>query len=98
MLILAGVSFAVAIVLLALYAPGDTENKPISTDAERAKFKRLSLILAVVCSIVMIATAQTEAAQFVCLPVAVGMLAQVFTVTPLGYRFLHWVDRALTFG
>jgi len=97
LLVIAGISFAAAFVLLALYAPGDTENKPINTDAERTKFKRLSLILAVVYLIIMIGTTQTKAAQWICLPVAVGMLAQVFTVTPLGYRFLHWVDRVLAF-
>lgn len=97
LLVIAGISFASAFILLALYAPGDTENKPINTNAERTKFKRLSLILVVVYLIAMIGTALAEAVQFVCLPVAVGMLAQVFTVTPLGYRFLHWVDRVLTF-
>lgn len=98
LLIIAAASFIAAIILLALYAPGDTENKPIKNENERTKFKRLSLILAVVYLVVMMGTAQTEAAQWVCLPVTVGMLAQVFTVTPLGYRFLHWVDRVLTFG
>lgn len=95
--IIASVSFVVAFVLLVLYAPGDTENKPINTEAERIKFKRLSLALAVIYLAVMLGTARIEIAQFVCFPIAVGMLAQVFTVTPLGYRFLHWVDRVLTF-
>lgn len=96
--VIVGFSFILTAILLALYAPGDTENKPINSDAERTKFKRLSLMLAIVYLVIMIGTTQTEAAQFVCLPVAVGMLAQVFTVTPLGYRFLHWIDRVLTFN
>lgn len=98
LLLIAGISFMAAIILLAWYAPGDTENKPINSEVERTKFKRLSLIIAVVYLVFMMGTAQIETAQWVCLPVAVGMLAQVFTVTPLGYHFLHWVDRALAFA
>lgn len=90
-------AFAAAAFLLARYAPGDTANKPITSAEEQRKFKRLSLLLAVIYLGVMLACAGSEAVRPATLPIAVGMLAQVFTVTPLGYRFLHWVDRVLAF-
>lgn len=97
LIIIAGIVFVLSAYLLWLYAPGDTANKPIDDEDESRKFKRLSLLVALCYLVVMIGTAQFSAAQFVSLTVAAGMLAQVFTVTPLGYTFLHWVDRVLTF-
>ncbi|MGI5878960.1 MAG: accessory gene regulator ArgB-like protein [Syntrophomonadaceae bacterium] len=97
LIIIVGAVFALSAFLLLLYAPGDTANKPISDGNERRKFKRLSLLVALCYLGVMLGTAQFTATQFITLTIAAGMLAQVFTVTPLGYGFLHWVDRVLTF-
>lgn len=77
------------------YAPGDTENKPINTEEERKKFKKWSLMIASVYGVVMIIMMQFETANKLVLPMIIGMMEQAFTVTPWGYRFLHWVDNGL---
>jgi accessory gene regulator B len=77
------------------YAPGDTENKPINTEEERTKFKKWSLIIASVYCVVMIIMMQFETLNILVLPMIIGMMEQAFTITPWGYRFLHWVDNVL---
>jgi accessory gene regulator B len=77
------------------FAPGDTENKPINTEAERAKFKKWSLIIASGYCVTMIIMMQFETSKILVLPMIIGMMEQAFTITPWGYRFLHWVDNAL---
>jgi accessory gene regulator B len=82
-------------VILWKYAPGDTENKPINTEEERTKFKKWSLIIASGYCVAMIIMMQFEKSYIFVLPMIIGMMEQAFTITPWGYRFLHWVDNVL---
>lgn len=88
----------IAEVTLWKYAPGDTENKPITDEAEKQKFKRWSLFLVAFYLCLMLLCSRYNTVRWIVLPVTVGMMEQVFTVTPWGYRFLHFIDRAFDFG
>lgn len=81
--------------IIGQYAPGDTENKPINTEAERIKFKKWSLLVLFLYIVIMIILMQFETVSLLVLPMLIGMLEQAFTITPWGYRFLHGVDRVL---
>ncbi|HWP97756.1 MAG TPA: accessory gene regulator B family protein [Syntrophomonadaceae bacterium] len=80
------------------YAPGDTANKPITNTNEINKFKRLSLFVVCLYLFIMLLLARTNRLSFLVIPLALGMLEQVFTVTPGGYFFLHQIDHILAFG
>lgn len=87
--------FLLAEALLWQYAPGDTENKRITDQQQRAKFKKLSMLIVFVYLILMLAALSIASLHFLALPILAGMLEQTFTVTPWGYRFIHFIDSAL---
>ncbi len=91
-------SFLIAEIALWKYAPGDTENKPITEEKDIIKYKKWSLIIAVVYFIIMMIFSAVTTLNLITLAIAVGMLEQVFTVTPWGYRFLHFIDHVLDFN
>lgn len=90
--------FLVVESILWRYAPGDTENKPITTEADKKRFKQWSLLIGFILFLIMMFCASFEILRAFVLSVALGMLEQAFTVTPWGYRFLHLVDRVLDFS
>lgn len=91
-------SFMLVEIILWKYAPGDTENKPITDENEKKRFKQWSLLIGLIYFLIMLlCTGLTDTRAYV-LPVAVGMLEQAFTVSPWGYRFLHSVDQGLDFS
>lgn len=91
-------SFLIAEIALWKYAPGDTENKPITEEKDIIKYKKWSLIITVVYFIIMMVFSAVTTLNLITLAIAVGMLEQVFTVTPWGYRFLHFIDQVLDFN
>ena len=91
-------SFLLTEIILWKYAPGDTENKPITEAADKKRFKNWSLLLGFIYFMIMLICAGFNSASAFVLPVAVGMLEQAFTVTPWGYRFMHIVDQVLDFS
>lgn len=91
-------SFFIAEIALWKYAPGDTENKPITEEKDKIKYKKWSLIITVVYFIIMMIFSAVTTLNLITLAIAVGMLEQVFTVTPWGYRFLHFIDHVLDFN
>lgn len=84
--------------ILRKYAPGETENKPIKGEEERKKFRRLSVLIIAVYGLVMLLAVNIYLIRSIALPVLVGMVEQAFTVSPWGYRFMHFVDGALNYG
>lgn len=98
LILTAGVSFILCAAALWRYAPGDNVNKPITSAAEKKKFKCLSLIIASGYGLTMPVLANFHNLSMFVLPLALGMVEQSFTVTPRGYRFIHWVDRILSLG
>lgn len=96
--LIAGLAFLPSLALLGKYAPGDTENKPINNEDERRNLKRLSIIIVTLYLVIMMTLVGWLHLYSLALAIAVGMLEQVFTVTPAGYRFMHGVDRMLDFS
>ena len=95
LLLAVGTGSLISTVLLYMYAPGDTANKPINSDEEKARFKRWSLTIAGLYFVLMITMTTMLPTKILVLPILIGMLEQTFTVTPWGYRFIHRVDRFL---
>ncbi len=97
-ILIALLSFLLVELILWKYAPGDTENKPITEAAAKKRFKRWSLVIGLLYFIIMMLCAGFQSTSAFVLPLAVGMLEQTFTVSPWGYRFLHSVDIILDFS
>ncbi len=77
------------------FAPGDTANKPIDTDAEKARFKKWALVTLGIYLVMMTIMMQVPSTRMLVLPMLIGILEQTFTVTPWGYRFIHAIDGLL---
>lgn len=95
------ITIAISILLswavLNKYAPGQTENRPINSERERVRFRRLSLFMILAYGIIMILFVNNLLLRPLALPILVGMVEQVFTVSPWGYRLMHILDGALDF-
>lgn len=79
------------------YAPGDTENKPITHASDKARFKRWSLLIATVLFITAFSFLLLGGTiSHYSLPIAVGIIEQTFTITPLGYGFIGNIDHILS--
>ncbi len=85
--------------ILFKYAPGETENKPINSEEERVKFRRLSILIVSIYGLVMLMLMlmHNYLLRPLVLPILVGMVEQAFTVSPWGYRFMHFVDGGLNY-
>lgn len=94
---LAVVSFPVILLAIWRYAPAETENKPLST-TEKARGRKLSLIIAGILSGVIILFLVGKIRLNCVLPAILGLLCQVFTLTPWGYSFIRKVDGILSFS
>jgi|GEM_PF-416957 len=90
------ISFIAVLVVIWKYAPGETENKPL-TEKDKVRGKRLSFAVAGIFFVVVILLSILKVDQGYGLPVLTGMLCQAFTLTPRGYRFIRWVDGMLSF-
>lgn len=94
----AGLLFFLSIILILKYAPGETENKPISSEAERKKFKNWSVAIMIIYAFIIVLFSNLSVLNMFTLPIATGIIAQAFTVSPAGYGFIHFVDRVLDFS
>jgi len=90
------ITFIAVIAIIWRYAPGETENKPL-TEKEKVRGKKLSFMVTEIFAGVVILLAILKDEQKYGLPVLAGMLCQAFTLTPWGYRFIRWVDGVLSF-
>ncbi len=91
--LLAIISLTAVFVTIWKYAPGETENKPL-TEADRARGKKLVVgIFFLLVTLLLI----LKIDQVYPLSVVIGMLCQTFTLTPWGYSFIRCVDRILSF-
>ena len=97
-IISAGLLFFLSIILILKYAPGETENKPISSEAERKKFKNWSVAIMIIYAFIIVLFSNLSVLNMFALPIATGIIAQAFTVSPAGYGFIHFVDRVLDFS
>lgn len=94
----AALLFSISIIIILKYAPGETENKPISSEAERKKFRNWSVLIMFTYGVIIMVSAHISFLNFFVLPMVIGIVAQAFTVSPVGYGFIHFVDRILTFS
>ena len=95
LLLIVCISFLIGCILLLKYAPGDTANKPINSSEQRALFKKRSLQIMGIYLIIILAMMMGSAVKILVLPMVFGIIEQIFTVTPWGYHYIHWVDRVL---
>jgi len=95
--VIVGLLFFISLAIIFKYAPGETENKPINNEAERDKFKKWSVAIMVAYGLILIIFSRLEVLNTLVLPMAVGIMAQAFTVSPAGYVFIHFIDRILDF-
>lgn len=95
--VIAGASLLVSAFIMWRYAPGETANKPIKSEEDRIKLKRVSLAIALAYGVFMLISVNITFLQPAVLPLAVGMIEQAFTVSPRGYRFMHFIDQMLNF-
>lgn len=93
-----GLLFFISLAIILKYAPGETENKPINNEAEREKFKKWSVAIMVAYGLILVMFSRLEVLNTLVLPMAVGIMAQAFTVSPAGYGFIHFIDRILDFS
>ncbi len=96
--LIAGILYFISITIILKYAPGETENKPIKGDAERKKFKKWSVLILVIYGFILVILTNISFLNIFVLSMATGIIAQAFTVSPLGYGFIHFVDRVLGFS
>jgi accessory gene regulator B len=94
----AGLLFFISLAVILKYAPGETENKPITGEAEREKFKKWSVSIMFVYGLMLVLFSNLAVLTPLILPMAVGIIAQAFTVSPAGYDFIHFIDRVLDFS
>jgi accessory gene regulator B len=94
----AGLLFFISLAIIFKYAPGETENKPINGEAEREKFKKWSVSIMLAYGLMLVLLSNSAVLGSFVLPMAVGIMAQAFTVSPAGYDFLHFIDRVLDFS
>ena len=90
--------FFTSAILILKYAPGETENKPITSEAERKKYKKWSVSIMITYGFIIVLFSNLEVLNTFVLPIAVGIIAQAFTVSPAGYGFIHFIDRVLDFS
>lgn len=81
-------SFFVALRL----APADTPAKPITSPVYRKRLKIISLAVVFTYAAVTLFASLPDG---IVLAASFGLLTQVFTITPVGYRLIDMVDRLL---
>lgn len=87
------VLLGIGVILIKFYAPADTPQKPIISDAFRKKLKKKSYIFLFTLMVLLVID-YNIGFQFPELYLAVfaGLLWQLLSITPLGYIGLHRLD------
>lgn len=96
--IIAGLVFFISAIIILKYAPGETENKPINSEADRTKFKKWSVLIMIIYGFIITLFINLEVLNIFVFPIAAGIIAQALTVSPMGYSFVHFVDKVLDFS
>lgn len=100
LLLLIGLPNGVLIIVLVLslflywrYSPQSPLNKPIKSQVQKAKIRRVTFLLVVFMSSISIALGPGSLLSWL---IAVGLWWQAFTLTPTGYWFVGILDKLLT--
>lgn len=91
--------FAPAVLVLAtaaviIYVPADTTARPVTNRREKRRLKAWSFSVLGIYFLLYINWGETISQELIAAG-SLGLLIQVFTVTPLGYRALDALDRSL---
>jgi len=85
------VAFGIGMALIFKYAPADVPEKPIKPE-RRGIYRKIGLGLAVLWALVT-ATLLYYGAKSLFFAAILGFLWQMFSLTPVGYRFYHYLSR-----
>ena len=86
---------ALAAVAVMLYVPADTTARPVINRREKRRLKAWAFSVLGVYLLLYLSFGKTVSHELVTAG-GLGLLIQIFTVTPLGYRALDVLDRFLT--
>lgn len=92
---LIGVVFIISIISVIKWAPSDNPNRPISDEKEFLKFKRLSVTYVIVWMGIVLTALYYKYNMYV-LAACFGLLLEVFSITPLGYKFFDAVKNGFS--
>lgn len=94
-LLISFITFLLLFVIVYLFAPADTHEKPITTKQDITRLKRLSFGVGIIWAIIIVGAVLygTKESYMMALAGNLGLLWQVFTLTPYGYRIIHMVDK-----
>lgn len=86
-------TFIISIVSIIKWAPSDNPNRPITDKQEFLKFKRLSVLYIILWSGAAL-TALYFNYNMYALASCFGVLLEVFSITPLGYKFFDAIKNS----
>ncbi|AOT68622.1 accessory gene regulator ArgB-like protein [Geosporobacter ferrireducens] len=80
------------------YAPADTPGKPISTKLQKDRLRRRSALVACIWAVLAFALTfgYREQGHILTYASSIGILWQSFTLTNIGYKLCHAMDRILS--
>ncbi|ATW27325.1 hypothetical protein DCMF_23525 [Candidatus Formimonas warabiya] len=81
-----------------IYAPADTPGKPVTSQVQKKYLRRISFTLLFVWSILCIFLVLYEKNLLInrlIFASCLGMVWQIFSITPIGYLFVHFLDSLL---
>lgn len=91
-LILIVITYIIGTIIIKLYAPQDTLNKPITDEYKRSKFKKLSFIFLTVILIICIPLINNS---LISLSIITGLLLELHTITPHGVKMFTKINNLL---
>lgn len=72
----------ISIILISIYAPADTEKRPLINKKKRIKFKILSIIVSIIMTIAIIVLKEKYISNFI----LIGLVEEVIMILPLTYK------------
>lgn len=88
----------IGILIIYIYAPADTPSKPITSQTQKKYLRRISFILLFVWSIIsflLVFYVERPEVNRLIVSSCFGMIWQIISITPAGYRFVHILDNSL---
>ncbi|MDQ2087510.1 accessory gene regulator B family protein [Herbivorax sp. ANBcel31] len=92
---LISITFIISIASIIKWAPSDNPNRPITDKKEFLKFKRLSVSYIILWAGAVLTAFYFNYNMYV-LAASFGVLLEVFSITPLGYRFFDAIKNGFS--
>lgn len=87
-------SFVFSSASLIKWAPADNPNRPITDKKEIKKFRILSMIYIVIWLVLSLTLVYFKQNMFV-LALCLGVILEVFSITPAGIRFFKMIEKGM---